>query len=497
MQGKLFYKSIIGCLVVSLIGTIALFAVPLKTHAQEEVDDPVTEAETTATTIETGSTATSALGLYLKSFTLDKIATAIAKQILMQITLSVVNWINSGFNGNPSFLTNPAAFFANIGDQLVGQFIAGNGTLSQLCGPWNLNIRLALIFRFSSPKFSVPRYSCTLSTLIKNAKNAKVGASISGFAQGDYSQGGLPAYASMTMQMQNNSSGAFLLAQNDLEEAMNSVTSGVNSQLNQGHGFLSWPSCTTDSEGDENCEVATPGSVISDTLSQHLGVPTDELLLANDINAIINAAFSQLVIKVLGGGLTSVSASGSAGGGSTASFTAQLQTQQNQNSSFSSTQSTFVSSVDQFVQSTSQIAQDKDTQYTLIQNLQNNTNTAISVCQENGINSIQGANELNSILTTEIAPLVVKYQSEAATADSTRNALISLENAGNSAQSASDLSAPSQTLTNMIQAGQLPTALDVSNSASELSKTQSNINTIQGDVSQIQTECQNDIHTRP
>ena len=44
--------------------------------------------------------------LGFKELTLDGIAWSLVKNVAQQMTSSIINWINSGFQGSPAFLTN-------------------------------------------------------------------------------------------------------------------------------------------------------------------------------------------------------------------------------------------------------------------------------------------------------------------------------------------------------------------------------------------------------
>lgn len=60
----------------------------------------------------------------------DGIAWALAKTLLAQITNSVINWINTGFEGNPFYIKNEGSFFTNLingQSQLVLNRIQGTG----------------------------------------------------------------------------------------------------------------------------------------------------------------------------------------------------------------------------------------------------------------------------------------------------------------------------------------------------------------------------------
>jgi len=285
---------------------------------------------------------------YQKNFTLDKIAVTIAKQLLHMLTASIVNWINTGFKGSPSFIQNPEAFFLDAADQVTGAFISNSGPLSALCSPYSIDIRLSLALSLSQPAFSYQRYTCTLSKIIATQKQGtsitvngkQVGSTVGGFVGGDFTQGGWPAFISMTTEPQNNPYGAVLTAQSDLSAKIAMKQNSIHADLSLGAGFLSSQTCTDipggshlnmNNEADitkssslntsgttqvqnsdgtvsyQKCETQTPGSAISSSLQKSLGAPVDELDLANDINAVVNAATSVLLTKAMQSGLSSLS----------------------------------------------------------------------------------------------------------------------------------------------------------------------------------------------
>ena len=164
---------------------------------------------------------------------------------------------------------------------------------------------------------------------------ANAPSGLDAFTAGDFSQGGWPAFMAMLSEPQNNPYSAYLMAQTELAQKQAAKANSINKDLDRSGGFLSWQDCkSVDSEtgaeavndpssgvtqklgaGGEvsyqNCKTQTPGSVISSSLTKSLGGGQDELVQANDINAIINAAMAQLMSKVLQGGLGSYSSGGS------------------------------------------------------------------------------------------------------------------------------------------------------------------------------------------
>ncbi|MEN9912656.1 MAG: hypothetical protein RLY66_64 [Candidatus Parcubacteria bacterium] len=302
-----------------------------------------------------------------KDFVLNSLAWNVAKMTLQQLTTSIVNWINTGFEGSPAFIDNPEAFFLDLGDQVTGNFIANVGPLQSLCSPWNIDLRLSLAL--GQTRSMSERYRCTLSTLIGNAQNATInGYSIEGFTSGDFAQGGWPAFMIMTSEPRNNPYGSYLQAKSDLDQQIAAKQNSVNSDLDRGQGFLSWQKCvptnvnsntgnasslglnqndlaqlnangsvnangtsyktSTDPETGytvyETCSVQTPGSVISAGLNKSLGSSVDQLNLADSINEITSALFAQLISQVFTKGL---GGSSQRSGGQTQSYIEQLNAQ--------------------------------------------------------------------------------------------------------------------------------------------------------------------------
>ena len=303
----------------------------------------------------------------LKSFVYDHLANLIVKQLLHQMTASVINWINSGFQGNPSFISDPQGFFLDVGDQISGAFLSQDtGPLKNLCGSLGTNISLTLALGQTFNNNA--RYTCTFGSIFNNVKNIPNntyinGRSLTSFMNGDFSQGGWKGFIQLTQNPQNNGTGAYLQGHSDLLSAIGIKHSSINQSLLQGSGFLSFESCkdvpltqTTapspvsnssynslpgsndafnsaiDPTGltqaiptqqstnitqapatTKKCTTETPGSVISSKLMKNLNSPETQLELANDINAIIDALVNQMITQLLTGGLGSLSGGGSGG----------------------------------------------------------------------------------------------------------------------------------------------------------------------------------------
>ena len=227
----------------------------------------------------------------------DCLARTIGKAVIAQMTNSIVNWINSGFNGKPSFVTNFERFFTNVGDQAAGEFIRGSA-LSFLCSPFKLQIRVAIAQSYARRNNAA---SCTLTGAIKN---------INSFMNGNFSQGGWGGLIQFTTVPTNNPYGAYAYAQVGLATAQNNAIAQANRNITPG-GFISLQKC--DGNADPlsgkatNCKVVTPGAVIEDSLKETLKQPFLANQLAQSFDQIVSALLNQLVTKTLYSGLSNLS----------------------------------------------------------------------------------------------------------------------------------------------------------------------------------------------
>jgi len=225
----------------------------------------------------------------------DCLMRTIAKAVLQQITSSIVNWINSGFNGKPSFVTNFNQFFNNVGDQAAGEFIRGTG-LAFLCSPFQMQIRIAIAQSYARRGAA----SCTLTGVIKN---------INSFMNGNFSQGGWGGLLQFTTIPTNNPFGAYAYAQIGLQSSINSAQNNARNNLSPG-GFISLQKC--DPPNSKNCKVTTPGTVIEGTLRKSLDIGQEQLAdigVSGSFDAIISALLTQLTTRTLYQGLSTLSGS--------------------------------------------------------------------------------------------------------------------------------------------------------------------------------------------
>ncbi len=535
-----FKKIIVGLLIVCLFAGSS--GVPQKAYAQLST----IEVNSTPSLFQTIANAASNLGtsfntyyLVFKACCLDTIATTLAKQLIRQITASVVNWINTGFEGSPSFIQNPGSFFLDVADQVTGEFLAqAGGPLTDLCSPFSIDIRLALAFKYrpNIPK----RYECTLGKIITNSKNAIEGASINGFTAGDFRQGGWPAFVSLTTEPQNNVFGAYLQADSELSLRVANAQVSKKDEISNGKGFLSWrdPKCKQaikqakedyykersdqgtgegdytgperDYEGtgeapsalkasENDCPIQTPGSLIVSNLETSINGPLHELELVDSINEIVNALAAQLVTQVLQKGLGAVSGSGPS---DSSSYINRIQAEANTSiDQVGTIRTELLKNVATYLDFTLQYKTNKDQSLTLALDAKTSYESvqscyAVKIAnQQPPLTSPQIAManakilEVNSIITTKIAPVAEKALAATKEADARYKALTDIRDQANAAKTVNDLNAPSQKYSQMLQSQSLTTQKDITASQQELDETKALVAPMKQDAQRKVQEC--------
>lgn len=347
----------IGAALLSLVLVFSLFYAPFapdrtpKAHAIFGVGDIVFDP----TNFATNSIQTSILD------TLNGIAWAAAKSTVQSITRSTVNWINSGFNGSPAFVTDLQQNLNVLSDTVANNFFQQlNNTAISATG-----FNLKSPFQDQITQQLRANYYKQTGSLLGGAQYnlSNQSSNPQAFLNGDFSQGGFNAFFSANSNPANNPFGAYQLASNALWNQIDTASQQRKLEYQVGKGFLSWrgncsPSQQATSDlinssdpiansvsidttnnpiadialgGDgtgssvslsqlEPCygnPIKTPGSVIESQLEQQLGSGVEQLNLADSINEIVSALMSQLVGQVLGGnGLSGLSQSSSGGGSS-------------------------------------------------------------------------------------------------------------------------------------------------------------------------------------
>ncbi|MEA2701550.1 MAG: hypothetical protein QOE22_259 [Candidatus Parcubacteria bacterium] len=261
---------------------------------------------------------------------LDGLAWTAAKVALKSMTQSVVNWINSGFEGSPAFITDLNRNLGNLSDAVANDFLNGlnqvviSNTGFNIRAPFQDQIAAALRQEFYRTTSS---YGFDVRNPYKECYGD--GFSINGFLCEGQNAG-------------NNPYGRYQLARDELFRQVDTAARTRITELGWAKGFLSWrgpcgqygtnayPGPNDNAAADaltktavqlsqaettNNCSIRTPGAVIENALGISVTSPFRQLELADSVNEIVAALMTQMVNQVLGGaGLTGVSQPAAGGG---------------------------------------------------------------------------------------------------------------------------------------------------------------------------------------
>lgn len=230
---------------------------------------------------------------------LDGLAWSIAKQVVSSMIRSLINWVNSGFQGSPAFVQDLKQHLLGILDQAAGQFIQSLGGIGEfICSPFRLDVQAALSINYARARSNMPsgptEGMCTLTGIQSNIEN---------FLSGTVDS--MDQWLQVTSNPQNTPLGAYLEAEARMNVALRNAAGQEVELLNFNQGFLSRRICEgingQPSQEGQNCRITTPGQVIADRLNHALGAGQDALIEADEINELIGALLSQLANMALQG----------------------------------------------------------------------------------------------------------------------------------------------------------------------------------------------------
>ena len=244
---------------------------------------------------------------------IQSIGRLIIKMLLQKLTLSTVNWINSGFDGSPSFIQDPGKFFGDIADNEILQFGIEINGINPYSQDWLKNQVLAYKTKFADNA----RYS--LNDLIQQTNPEYSAATF----QQDFSMGGWDAWTAMTQVPANNPLGFKLMADNEIQKRLagtsQSVAQNTRDALQAANGFLGDQRCISPGSGQidynvtwseyeaglkatppiqlcSSWEYVTPGKMIADYATQVTGYQNNSLLNVQDLNDAV-AAISDAILN--------------------------------------------------------------------------------------------------------------------------------------------------------------------------------------------------------
>ena len=349
-------KKFLAASVVFLFALVAgSVALPSRSDAfAAVVHDPISNFSSVATAGATTAVANSSLGLTIKEYALDPLAYTVSKVALHTITRSVVNWINSGFDGSPAFVQDLQGEFLRIGDTVAQSYIddfTHSAGLDNLPGRDEIGQAvLSSYFRSTSKDGFVLDNPYNLDKLAKDPQAF--------LNNGDYAKGGLDAYMSVVLNQGENPLATYFAVKNGVRSKISSRVGEKLTELNWGDGFSAFrgdcgktkvpPSGNffsgapnsapaTSLKLDDPCvgkPIKTPSALRAQSANKYLvDSGLDQYISSDEISELVVALMGQLVNNVIGGkGVSGLSDPSSGGGRSyidTASDPAQFTAQRN------------------------------------------------------------------------------------------------------------------------------------------------------------------------
>lgn len=253
----------------------------------------------------------------LKEYGLDKIASTIAKNMIKDMSGSVLNWANTGYGGDPFFVKDQNSFFKSIGDQEVIKYITEMDTLNQNNrSPYAKEVSQALIEGYVAENNPGPRGAFTLDKVI--------GPNWQEYDQ-DFSAGGWDGWLAVAGNPSNNPFGTYLEESERLQRQIAEKKAQQKDELVQQGGLLSQKECVKPSNasdpvtGDSLCNqysTVTPGAVIKQQLTDTLSSPQRQMENADEFGEIVSTALTTMIQDLAYKGLGSLGNSSSSGTGS-------------------------------------------------------------------------------------------------------------------------------------------------------------------------------------
>ncbi len=228
-----------------LFAVLAPFIMLSKPKAAEAI--PVFDVPNTAiSAVNAGSSATTSVAqttetsLSIKEWAMEisrQVLMNVAKRFLQEMTKSTINWINTGFHGNPLFLENPQSFFKDIAKYEIKNVVSAYGYDSRKF-PFGKDFSLNIINSYKRQASDNAAY--TLSRVVDDPNLLRS-------YRNDFNVGGWNGFLVNTQYPQNNYVGFNMLATDQLarklEGTVQNKAQQVQTTLQQGMGFLSPQTC--------------------------------------------------------------------------------------------------------------------------------------------------------------------------------------------------------------------------------------------------------------
>jgi hypothetical protein len=305
--------ALIGNLVDGFLGGSSVGSGSVTIRADNSLTSVTNTLRNTLTNSLTQLVADATESLNLKELTLDGIAWNLGKELIQQIQADVLDWANSGFDGEPAFVTNYEEFFTNIADETVAGLIYGS-EFDLICAHVDISVRTAIARHYNNVVGRGDGGPTDPGTGERQCLfEVSVEGEVEAFLEGDFSQGSWDGWFELTIGSEADPVKAYLNEQFATYNRVADAQRLGELEIIAGGGFRSQKICTPveDPLGKvkERCEIVMPGSVARDTVSFQVSeVPTLSLLEVDEFNELLSGFMSNLTNQALSsfGGLLSL-----------------------------------------------------------------------------------------------------------------------------------------------------------------------------------------------
>ncbi|MES2409178.1 MAG: hypothetical protein V4509_02645 [Patescibacteria group bacterium] len=238
----------------------------------------------------------------IKAVSWDSIMYCIVNEIMTYITQSTIQWINTGFNGNPVFVQNIGAMFQQIGDREASNFMREISAASKnsqglaINGVRNTAFQVAEPFRQSA--INTILYAGVDNTQATPAINPTLQKNWNAFmaGQSNVPGGGIGGF------MQAAQSNVYIADMNTLDTFNKRVQLAQSVQQSQiQNGIQSYYKCKDGKiQANGYCSpidriVTAPAQGINNELASVQGMKYLRLSFAKDFDSVVSALVNQLV----------------------------------------------------------------------------------------------------------------------------------------------------------------------------------------------------------
>ena len=254
-------------------------------------------------------------GLTLPSW--NSMAYCIVNGMIVYIADSTLEWINTGFEGNPAFLSNPDQFFKDLANQEKVAFIQNlaYGANSGVCDVFKSSIVSSILSRYGQNQRGYGQgYQNGGYGQGYNSGSSFNGCSfdqkpgqLNLFVGGNFTAGGgWDSWYKLTQSTQNNPYDTYFRTNDRMNSQVQAIELSKTRELNWNNGYLSFWKCETETQNKKDCPITTPGTVIQNKLNSTLNLGTDRLVLAEKFDQVVTAVIDQLITTAIDKTLESV-----------------------------------------------------------------------------------------------------------------------------------------------------------------------------------------------